>query len=103
MVLVNDAKINSLNQLDKTDFRLLLSSFYLQGHGLEVGALHQPLELTSKASVQYVDRLSVADLRKHYPELNSVNLVDVDIIDDGERLTTVANDSQDFIVANHML
>lgn len=103
MVSTQENKINSLTQLDKTDLRLLLSSFYLQGQGLEVGALHQPLELTSKAMVQYVDRLSVADLRSHYPELNSVNLVDVDIIDDGEKLLTITNGSVDFIIANHML
>jgi predicted SAM-dependent methyltransferase len=103
MVATPDAKINTLNQLDKSDLRLLLSSFYLQGQGIEVGALHEPLKLSSKAKVKYVDRLSVADLRKHYPELDSLNLVNVDIIDDGERLTTIPNSSQDFIVANHML
>jgi predicted SAM-dependent methyltransferase len=70
---------------------------------LEVGALHEPLQLSPKANVKYVDRLSVADLRRHYPELNSLNLVNVDIIDDGERLTSISNGSQDFIVANHML
>jgi predicted SAM-dependent methyltransferase len=103
MVATLDAKINTLNQLDKSDLRLLLSSFYLQGQGIEVGALHEPLKLSSKAKVKYVDRLSVADLRRHYPELDSLNLVNVDIIDDGERLTTLPNNSQDFIVANHML
>lgn len=103
MVSAQDSKINSLNQLDKSELRLLLSSFYLQGQGLEVGALHEPLQLSSKAQVKYVDRLSVTDLRRHYPELNSLNLVNVDIIDDGEHLTTVPNSSQDFIVANHML
>jgi predicted SAM-dependent methyltransferase len=103
MVTTQDVKIDVLNQLDKTDLRLLLSCFYLQGQGLEVGALHEPLKLSSKATVKYVDRLSVADLRRHYPELNHLNLVDVDIIDDGERLTTISNNSQDFIIANHML
>jgi len=95
--------MNVLSSLDKTDLRLLLSSFYLQGNGLEVGALHHPLALPSKAHVKYVDRLPVHELRNHYPELKDVDLVNVDIIDDGERLFTIPNDSQDFIVANHML
>jgi predicted SAM-dependent methyltransferase len=103
MVLTQDAKMNVLSSLDKTDLRFLLSSFYIQGQGLEVGALHQPLSITTKAQVKYVDRLSVEDLRKHYPELNDLNLVNVDIIDDGEKLLTINNDSMDFIIANHML
>jgi predicted SAM-dependent methyltransferase len=103
MNTADNTKIDSLSKLDKTDLRLLLSSFYLQGQGLEVGALHEPLQLSSKANVKYVDRLSVADLRRHYPELNTLNLVNVDIIDDGERLTSISSGSQDFIVANHML
>ena len=103
MVSVQDDKRNALNQLDKTDLRLLLSSFYLHGQGLEIGALHQPLQLPSHASVQYVDRLPVSELRIHYSDLSQLELVEVDIIDDGERLVTIKDDSQDFIVANHML
>src|SRR5690348_10635190 len=103
MVAIPNAKIDALNQLETADLRLLLSSFYLRGEGLEIGALHEPLQLSSRAHVKYVDRLSVPDLRRHYPELNNLNLVNVDIIDDGERLTTIPANSQDFIVANHML
>lgn len=98
-----DSKMEVLNVLDKSDLRLLLSSFYLEGSGLEVGALHHPLALPSKASVKYVDRLSVQDLRIHYPELDNENLVSVDIIDDGEKLLTIPNGSVNFVIANHML
>src|SRR5688500_12343742 len=97
-----DVKMDVLSSLDKTDLRLLLSSFYLEGQGIEVGALHLPLALPSKARAKYVDRLSVNDLRIHYPELKDLPLVNVDIIDDGEKLLTIPNESQDFIVANHM-
>lgn len=103
MTLDLDKRKDILSALDKTDLRLLLSSFYLEGEGLEIGALHHPLTLTSKAKVKYVDRLSVNELRSHYPELNDVDLVNVDIIDDGERLLTIENGSKDFIIANHML
>lgn len=60
-----------------------------------------PLKLPSHATVRYVDRLSVEGLRRHYPELNELDLVDVDVIDDGERLATIADSSLDFVVANH--
>jgi predicted SAM-dependent methyltransferase len=103
MSLTLNSKIEALSVLEKTDLRLLLSSFYLDGQGLEVGALHHPLALPSKAKVKYVDRLPVEELRNHYPELMNENLVEVDIIDDGEQLHTIPDSSVDFIIANHML
>ena len=42
-------------------------------------------------SVRYVDRMEVADLQKHYPELAGQELVDVDIVDDGETLLSQAD------------
>jgi SAM-dependent methyltransferase len=76
---------------------------YLSGNGVEVGALHAPLEIPPHASVRYVDRMSVAELRTHYPELTEYELVEVDIIDDGERLLSIADSSVDFVIANHMI
>jgi SAM-dependent methyltransferase len=80
--------------------RELVAQLYISGDGLEIGALNGPLRLPTGARVRYVDRLSMADLREHYPGLD---LVEVDIIDDGERLTSVPKASQDFIIANHFL
>lgn len=83
--------------------RELIANSYLAGTGIEIGALHHPLPVPKVAQVKYVDRMSVPDLRTHYPELNSVNLVEVDIIDNGESLTTIAEASQDFVIANHFI
>jgi len=47
--------------------------------------------------------MSVADLRKQYPELAGSKLVEVDIIDDGEKLTSINDNSVDFVIANHMI
>lgn len=80
-----------------------LSRRYLKGEGIETGALHLPLWVPETAKVRYVDRFSVDDLRHHYPELNQYDLVDVDIVDNGEELATIANHSLDFIIANHFL
>jgi predicted SAM-dependent methyltransferase len=81
-----------------------VSARYLAGEGIEVGALHYPLWVDpTKAHVRYVDRLTVADLRRHYPELASYDLVPVDVVDDGEKLETFPDASLDFIVGNHML
>ena len=83
--------------------REAIAAHYVKGDGLEIGALHNPLIVPRKARVRYVDRMSVAELRRQYPELASLNLTEPDIIDDGERLSTVGEGTQDFVVANHFL
>lgn len=85
------------------ELRRQIASRYLSGSGIEIGALHSPLEVPANAIVQYVDRMTVADLRKQYRELAEYELVEVDIIDDGETLPSIADASVDFIIANHMI
>lgn len=85
------------------DGRAELATRYLAGEGLEIGALHQPLAMPPHARARYVDRMTPEELRVEYPELAEWDLTEVDIVDDGERLATIAADSQDFVVANHFL
>ncbi len=80
-----------------------LPAAYLQGRGLEIGALADPLRAPAGAHVEYVDRFSVADLRQQYPTLKSFALVPVDIVADGERLTGVEDESRDFVISRHFL
>lgn len=83
--------------------RQQLAARYLKGSGLEIGALHNRLWVPRGVQVKYVDRLSVADLRRQYPELAGHPLIEADLLDDGEKLTTVPDGSQDFLIANHFL
>lgn len=83
--------------------RKTIARVFLRGEGIEIGALHNPLKVPPAARVRYVDRLSVADLRREYPELAGKALVNVDILDDGERLASVADATQDFVIANHFI
>jgi SAM-dependent methyltransferase len=83
--------------------REALAEHYLQGEGIEVGGLHNPLRVPRRAHVRYVDRMHIAELRKHYPELAKERLVEVDIIDDGETLSTIGENSLDFVIANHFI
>ena len=85
------------------DLRKVLTDTFLAGEGIEIGGLHLPLRVPRSVQVRYVDRMPVAELRQHYPELADENLVAVDIIDDGETLATFEDESQDFIIANHFL
>lgn len=83
--------------------RRKLSRAFLSGDGVEVGALHHPLALGPHARVRYVDRYDVQGLRWHYPELRDHDLVPVDVIDDGETLSTFGDGELDFLIANHFL
>jgi SAM-dependent methyltransferase/glycosyltransferase involved in cell wall biosynthesis len=83
--------------------RRVLSHAFVHGRGIEIGALQKPLPVSSDAEVTYVDRMSKENLYESYPELPESNLIDVDIIDDGETLSTFESGSQDFIIANHFL
>ena len=85
------------------DARREFAERFLAGEGLEIGALHLPLRTPSGAHVRYVDRMSVEDLRAEYAELAEWDLTPVDVIDNGELLSTIPAASQDFIVANHFL
>lgn len=81
--------------------RLSITDRYLRGQGLEIGALQDPMPLPKGAKARYVDIAATAELRQMYPAKTRRWLVDVDIVDDGEKLATVADDSQDFVASNH--
>lgn len=78
---------------------------YLSGDGIEIGGLHNPLDISGLpvARIRRVDRYDIATLREHYPPLHAMELVSVDIIDDGQILATIQDASLDFIVANHLI
>jgi predicted SAM-dependent methyltransferase len=75
---------------------------WLSGQGIELGALHQPLAVPAGVRVEYVDRLSVADLRRQYPELAALDLVPVSHIGTAEDLAGIADASIDFVIACHV-
>jgi ubiquinone/menaquinone biosynthesis C-methylase UbiE len=83
--------------------RETVAEIYLRGEGIEIGALHMPLRVPQSATVKYVDRMSVDGLRTHYPELHDKELVNVDIVADGERLEAIDEATQDFVIANHFI
>jgi SAM-dependent methyltransferase len=94
-----------LQKFDPPHLRLreILAKTYLRGEGVEIGALHIPVKVSRGVRVRYVDEMSNDALRQEYPWTKDWPLVHVDIIDDGESLKSVANNSQDFVIANHLL
>lgn len=83
--------------------RDVLSYTFVRGGGLEIGALQAPLSVAPDVRVRYVDRMTVAELRRVNPNLDNYSFVHVDIVDDGEKLATVPDGSQDFVIANHFI
>jgi ubiquinone/menaquinone biosynthesis C-methylase UbiE len=47
--------------------------------------------------------MSLEELREQYPELDVRTVTHPDIVDDGEKLSSITTGSQDFVVANHFL
>jgi predicted SAM-dependent methyltransferase len=81
--------------------RLTVIDRHLRGRGLEIGALQDPMPLPKGASARYVDIATTAELRRMYPRKAHRHLVPVDVVDDGEKLATVGDGTQDFVAANH--
>lgn len=79
--------------------RTELSKKYIRGSGVEVGGLNFPLHVEPGVKVSYIDRLPVEEMKK---------IADVPIlvedwtVDSAEHLDTIADASQDFLVANHV-
>lgn len=87
------------SKLDRT----AISANYIQGEGIEIGGLNYPLEVKRGVRVKYVDRILADDQFDILKELKGQKLVKVDIVDDGETLSSVAEASQDFVIANHFI
>lgn len=90
---------------DRKTIREDAALWFLRGEGIEIGALDFPLRLPHGAKVRYVDYLDEAGLREtHSGTLRAGrSLIVPDVVDDGSRLSTFADDSLDFVIANHML
>jgi SAM-dependent methyltransferase len=78
-------------------------SVWLRGDGIEIGALNAPLGLQRDARVRYVDRLTVEEQLRQYPEFAGGYLAPVDIIGRAEELNAFDDSSLDFVIANHLL
>ena len=83
--------------------RKKLAYKYLRGKGLEIGALYHPLEVSPGVTVSYVDYVSREGNITKFKGINGSAIVVTDHLDDGFELSGIPPDSQDFIIANHLL
>ena len=80
--------------------REMLAHIYLRGDGLELGALNNPLAVSPDAHVKYVDFATAEAVAEQFPG-HAVKTPD--IVDDAVTLTSVDDNSQDFVIACHIL
>lgn len=88
--------------LEETRRRLALRHLPAGGHGLEIGALHCPLPLPPGTQARYVDQHTAQTLRQLRADAGEA-IVTPDLLADGFSLGCIAEASQDFVVANHVL
>jgi SAM-dependent methyltransferase len=90
-----------------TDGVRLLFSRHLCGDGVELGPGHHPYAITLPGTqVRYVDRWEPDENRQLFPELGEeAEFPHPDIVCDldEERLGALADQSQDFVIASHVL
>lgn len=89
--------------LGLVETRRYLSSKYLRGHGVEIGALGNPLPLPPGALTFYVDRVAREESQRIYPDASSNPHVEPDRVEDGFALPSIAAESLDFVIGNHVL
>ncbi len=77
----------------------------LSGHGLEIGALHEPAPLPSHCTVEYVDALTLAEAAALFPEVDASLLTEPDHIRDLDQdgLAGFPNEKYDFVVLSHVI
>jgi predicted SAM-dependent methyltransferase len=76
---------------------------WLSGSGIEIGALHRPLQVPAGVHVRYVDRMPEWELRQHYEVLQGETFVPISIIGDAQNLSSIEDGSVDFVIANHLV
>jgi SAM-dependent methyltransferase len=91
---------------DLASYRADLARRYLNGQGIEIGALHRPVRAPRGARVRHVDVMTREELLATYsPEVYGDPrwVVETDVVDDCVRLSGFADGSLDFVIANHTL
>lgn len=74
---------------------------WIQGSGIEIGALHNPLHVPRGVTIRYVDRAATEQLQVQYPELGAI--VPVSILGDAQNLSSLQDGEVDFVIANHLV
>ena len=90
-----------------THIRQQYSEKYLQGRGVEFGALHNPLHTPKQSQVLYADRFSKEELIRRFPELaeyaKAIVTTDIRLDLDCADFSSLIEYRFDFFIANHVI
>ena len=86
---------------DTYTIRAEVARNYIQGQGIEFGALHSALKVPDGVIVRYADFESADDIHVSYPDQTHIQVPD--LISDLESMKGIETSSQDFIIANHVM
>lgn len=77
----------------------------LSGHGIEIGALHQPAAIPEHCHIEYCDAASREEAAALFPELDINSLVPVTYISDldTQGLSIFEENRFDFVILNHVI
>ena len=99
--------MTAVRQVSGRERALRALARYVAGNGVELGPGHAPFSLPYPATtVRYVDRWKPDENRQLFPELgDEANFPMPDIVADlnVDRLSMLADESQDFVIASHLL
>jgi len=79
---------------------------FLRGSGIEIGGSYLPIPVDPRCcKVQYVDKMTASEIAALFPEVQGFSMVETDIICDVEKkgLSLFADESQDFVIASHLI
>ena len=96
--------LNEAFRLSYFPFNERIFTNVFSGVGIEIGALNHPMVVQGDVNILYVDHLDTDGLRRHYPELSNIDIVNVDVVADVSNLDSAFSpNSLDFIVANQIV
>ncbi|HET8761343.1 MAG TPA: methyltransferase domain-containing protein [Nitrospiria bacterium] len=79
---------------------------FLRGSGIEIGGAYLPIPVDPRCcTVQYVDRMTASELLALFPEVQGYSIVEPDILCDvvTKGLSPFGDESQDFVIASHLI
>jgi SAM-dependent methyltransferase len=100
-VRIMDSYGHGLPVEDAFAARKRLAHQYLRGRGVEFGALHFALDVPLQVEVRYADLQPVEELQRSFPHITDIRKPDV--ITDLESMSGIDDESEDFVIANHVM
>lgn len=91
----------NLKPNDLFELRGCVAERYLEGTGVEFGALHAALAVPAGVTVTYADSELIDQLRRAFPDIEDIRAPD--IVTDLESMRGIADESMDFVIANHVM